>query len=99
MLKKEFIDKLADKLDSTKANAERIAETVFETISQILIKDDEITWPGFGRFTVTHKAARAGRNPATGKVIKIAAKAVPTFKATTQLKEQVAKKVKAKPKG
>ena len=98
MLKKEFIEKLANTLDSTKADAERLAEAVFETISQILVKDDEITWPGFGRFTVTHKAARTGRNPATGKTIKIAAKAVPTFKAATQLKEQVAKKVKAKPK-
>lgn len=98
MLKKEFIEKLADALETTKADAEKKADAVFEAIVQLLLQDDDILWPGFGRFSVTHKAARTGRNPATGKSLKIAAKAVPTFKVATQLKERVKKKVKAKPK-
>jgi DNA-binding protein HU-beta len=98
MIKKTFIEKLAKTLNTSKADAERKANAVFETISKLLAQDDELLWPKFGRFSVTHKAARSGRNPATGKPLKIAAKAVPTFKAATQLKQLVAKKVKAKPK-
>lgn len=98
MLKKEFIENLAKTLETSKADAEKKADAVFETISKLLAQDDELLWPGFGRFSVTHKAARTGRNPAMGKPLKIAAKAVPAFKAATQLKQLVAKKVKAKPK-
>jgi integration host factor subunit beta len=51
--------------------------------------------PGFGRFTLAHKAARTGRNPQTGEAINIAAKAVPVFRPAKQLKEKV---LKLKPK-
>jgi DNA-binding protein HU-beta len=98
MRKKAFIDQLAQTLNTSKSDAEKKVDTVFKAVSEVLAKNDEISWSGFGRFAVTHKAARMGRNPATGKPIKIAARAVPTFKAATALKRMVAKKVKPKPK-
>lgn len=98
MVKKAFVEALAKVFNTSNIDAEQKAEAMFGLISDVLGRNGEVTWPGFGRFTVTHKAARMGRNPATGKPLKIAAKAVPTFKAGIALKELVAKKVKAKPK-
>lgn len=86
MQKKEFIDKLAEKLGSTKADAEKNLNAVFELISEVMSKKEEFMMPGFGKFATRDNPARKGRNPGTGKEIDIAAKTVPTFKPAAQLK-------------
>jgi DNA-binding protein HU-beta len=91
MQKREFIEKLAAALDCSKAEAGKSFNALFEQLGLLLQAGDDLMVPGFGRFTVTHKAARTGRNPQTGAEINIAAKAVPLLRPAKQLKENVAK--------
>jgi nucleoid DNA-binding protein len=98
MQKKEFVEKLASAMDCSKAEAERYFNTLFEQLGLLLQSGDDLMVPKFGRFTVTHKAARTGRNPQTGAEIKIGAKAVPVLRPASRLKENVAKHIKAKKK-
>ncbi len=74
MQKKEFIEKLAEKLESTKADAEKSLNAVFELITKIMSQGDEFAMPGFGKFASKNQAERKGRNPGTGAEITIAAK-------------------------
>jgi DNA-binding protein HU-beta len=98
MQKKAFVEKLASAMGCSKAEAERYFNTLFEQLGLLLQSGDDLMVPGFGRFTVTHKAARTGRHPQTGSEIKIAAKTVPVLRPASQLKENVAKHVKPKKK-
>ncbi len=86
MQKKEFIEKLAEKLGSTKAEAEKNLDTVFELLAEFMSKKEEFLMPGFGKFTTKDNPARKGRHPGTGKEIVIEAKTVAVFKPATQLK-------------
>ncbi|MEI6155368.1 MAG: HU family DNA-binding protein, partial [Deltaproteobacteria bacterium] len=67
-------------------------------IEGALKKGEKVTFVGFGTFSVADRKARKGRNPQTGKEIKIAAKKVPKFSAGAALKAAVSGKVAAKPK-
>lgn len=98
MLKNDFIRHVAQASQGSQSVTEKQVALVFETISQILERGDDLRWAGFGRFALVHKAARQGRNPQTGKSIKIAAKAIPVFKPATALKARIQQKVKTKPK-
>jgi nucleoid DNA-binding protein len=73
MQKSEFIETLSKTLDTSKAHAEKYFNTLFEHIGKLLSEGDELMVPGFGRFTIVHKAARIGRNPQGGAEIKISA--------------------------
>jgi DNA-binding protein HU-beta len=98
MNKQELIEAvLADKNAGyeTKAAAERAVNAVIEGISTGIKKDGHVQLIGFGTFQVRNRAARKGRNPATGEEIKIKATKTVAFKAGNTLKE-VAKKVKTK---
>ena len=86
MQKKEFIEKLAQKLESTKAEAEKNLNAVFELISALMSQKEEFMVPGFGKFATRDNPTRKGRNPSTGKEISIATKTVPTFKPAASLK-------------
>jgi len=94
MTKQEFINQLSVGLNLSKTETDNTVTKIFKTIAEILTKDDEINLPSFGRFAVSHKTARTGRNPSTGKALNIPAKAVPVFKSSTALKELIATKVK-----
>jgi DNA-binding protein HU-beta len=98
MQKKEFIEKLSEKLESTKAEAEKNLNAVFELITEIMKKGEEFLMPGFGKFVTQHKSARKGRNPGTGEEINIPEKTIPVFKAASHLKEEVNVKTKNKDK-
>lgn len=98
MLKTDFIRHVAQASQSSQSATEKQVALVFETISQLLEQGHDLRWTGFGRFTIVHKAARQGRNPQTGKPIKIAAKAIPIFKPATALKARIQQKVNTKPK-
>ena len=89
MNRKELIEALAKKTESTKADAERNIASLIEIITATLKKGDSITLVGFGSFEVRKRAARVGRNPKTGAELKIKASKVPAFKAGATLKAAV----------
>jgi len=73
----------------SKSNAGAAVEAVMETIAKALKKEGRFTIPGFGTFSVRKRAARAGRNPATGEAIKIKASKAVGFRAGTFLKASI----------
>ena len=89
MNRKELIDALAAKTESTKADAERNVGAMIDIISDTLKKGDSLSLVGFGTFEVRKRAARTGRNPKTGEALKIKAAKVPAFKAGATLKAAV----------
>jgi len=91
MNKAELIDAIASGSKLTKADAGRALEATIESIHKALKKGDRIGLVGFGSFAVAKRAARIGRNPQTGKELKIAAKKVVKFKAGAELAGSVNK--------
>ena len=89
MNKKELVDAIAGKTDSSGAAADRAVNALIEIISDTLKKGDSLTLPGFGTFEVRERAARKGRNPQTGEEIEISASKVPAFKPGKALKDAV----------
>jgi DNA-binding protein HU-beta len=77
------------KLVGSKRKAEAAVSCVFDTITKALKKGQAMTLVGFGTFSVGKRKARVGRNPQTGKEIKIPAKKVPKFSAGKALKNAV----------
>lgn len=92
MNKAELVAKLADKLEVTKAKGSEIIDIVTELIQNAVKAGEKVTLMGFGSWEAKQKAARVGRNPQTGKEIKIKAKRVPKFTAGKEFKELVNKK-------
>ncbi len=89
MNKTELVGKVAESADVSKATAARCVDTVFDAISDALVRGDSVTMVGFGTFSVKDRAARSGRNPRTGATIHIAASKLPGFKAGKALKDAV----------
>mgnify|MGYP000265292289 FL=1 len=85
MNKGDLINKIADSAGITKGQAEDALNAVLDGITDALKSDDTVTLIGFGSFSVSHRAARAGRNPQTGETIQIAAKNLAKFKAGKKL--------------
>lgn len=97
MNKSELIEAIAKSSELTKTDAERALNATIETIVKAVAKGDTVTLVGFGTFKSSKRAARTGRNPATGAAIKIAASTVPRFTAGATFKTAVAgKKAKKK---
>jgi len=80
MNKAELIEAIAAEAKLTKADAKKALDAFISTTSKTLKKGDRVALVGFGSFSVAKRAARKGRNPQTGKEIKIAAKKVVKFK-------------------
>ena len=91
MNKAELIEAIANGSKLTKADAGRALDSTIEAVGKALKKGDRISLVGFGSFSVAKRAARIGRNPQTGKEIKIAAKKVVKFKAGSDLSGSVNK--------
>jgi len=89
MNKTELIDAIAERSGVTKVMAGKVLDAVTATIMGTLKKEEDVTLVGFGTFYVGERAARTGRNPRTGKAIKIAAAKTPRFRAGKGLKEAV----------
>ncbi|MGV6801888.1 MAG: HU family DNA-binding protein [bacterium] len=87
MNKNEFIDRVADLADMSKADAGRAVDAVFDTITETLKNGDEVRMIGFGTFSAAKRKARDGRNPRTGETIKIPASIQPKFSAGKGLKD------------
>ncbi|GAB3414192.1 HU family DNA-binding protein [Niabella aquatica] len=89
MNKAELIEKLAKDAAITKTQANAALDSFVEAVTKTLKKGDKVTLVGFGTFSVTKRAARNGRNPQTGAVIKIKAKKVARFKAGKELSSKI----------
>lgn len=85
MNKAELIDAIAAESGLTKADAKKALDGFVSATSKSLKKGDKISLVGFGTFNISKRSARTGRNPQTGKEIKIAAKNVVKFKAGAEL--------------
>lgn len=91
MNKTELIDKMASEAGISKADAGRALDSFIKTVTQSMVKGEDVMLVGFGTFTTSKRSARSGRNPQTGATIQIAASTVPKFKAGKALKEAVNK--------
>ncbi|MCX5803584.1 MAG: HU family DNA-binding protein [Proteobacteria bacterium] len=99
MNKTEIIAKVAGEIKVSKAAAAKAFAVITGSIEQAMRKGEKVTFIGFGTFSVVQRKARKGRNPQTGKEIKIAAKKVPKFSAGAALKAAAnGKAVAVKPK-
>lgn len=92
MNKTELVAAVADKAGLTKKDAEAAVKAFTDIVAAQLKKGDKVQLVGFGTFEVSKRAAREGRNPQTGAVMKIPASKAPKFKAGKALKDLVNKK-------
>ena len=92
MNKSELIEAIAQVAELTKADAERALNATIDAIVKAVAKGDTVTLVGFGTFKSLKRAARTGRNPATGAALKIAASTSPKFTAGATFKTAVAGK-------
>ena len=96
----ELIAKLAETAELDKAQAGRVVDGVLSTIAEALKAGDKVSLQGLGIFEVSDRAARQGRNPATGEAIQIPASKSVKFRPTKSLKDAItpaAAKAGAKP--
>ena len=91
MNKAEIIDMVAGEHELSKVKAKDIVEQVFGVIGATLKKEGRFAFADLGTFTVTERAARKGRNPATGEALKIKASKSVRFKPAPALKTLIAK--------
>ena len=89
MKKSELIAAMAESADISNAAAGKALNGMMDAVSGSLSKGDKVSLIGFGTFSVTKRAAREGRNPQTGKAMKIAAKTVAKFKVGARLADAV----------
>ena len=89
MNKNDLIDAVAAELGVGKAEAGRTVDAILDAVTEALKAGQEVRLSGFGTFAVSKRAARTGRNPATGAMISIAAASVPKFRAAQALKQAV----------
>ncbi len=87
MNKNEFIDRVADLSNMSKADATRAVDAVFDAITAALKKGDDVRLVGFGTFSATKRKAREGRNPRTGETIQIPPSTQPKFAPGKGLKD------------
>ena len=85
----ELVDALAKKADVSKKDAEAVLNAFVETVEKAVKGGKKVQLIGFGTFESRKRAAREGRNPQTGKTIKIAASKVPAFKPGKAFKDLV----------
>ena len=89
MNKKMLIDVVSEKLGATKKDTGAALDAIVEAIIEAVASGEEVSITGFGKFSVSERAAREGRNPRTGETMKIAASKAPKFKAGKALKDSV----------
>ena len=89
MNRSDFITAIAGKADFTKKDTEKFLATFEEVVTQVLVDGDKVQLVGFLTIDVVERAEREGRNPQTGKPMKIAASKAPRFKAGKTLRDAV----------
>ena len=99
MNKAELIDRVAGAVGVEKNKAEGVLDAFFSTITTSVKRGDKVAWPGFGSFSMSHRAARTGRNPRTGQPVAIKASKAMKFTASSTLKTALNSKGGAPTKG
>ena len=89
MNKGDLVTKIAEQADLSKTQAQDALNATLDAIGDALKNEDKVTLIGFGTFSINHRPARDGRNPQTGKTIKIAAKNQVKFKPGKELSDSV----------
>jgi len=89
MTKNELAHEVAQRADIPQSQARQIIDSLLETLSEELAAGGEVSIAGFGKFSVSRRAARVGRNPATGAPIEIQASKVARFSAARDLKQRL----------
>ena len=89
MKKAEMIEALATATGLTKADTEKVFNATFDLFKSELEKDNEVSVSGFGKFKISERAARTGRNPATGETMEIKASKSVAFKVRKELKDKL----------
>lgn len=88
--KADIVNSIVDRVEGlTRRQAAEAMEAVFDTIAEAVRSGEGAKVPGFGSFSLSERAARKGRNPATGETIKIKASKTVRFKVGKELKEAV----------
>ncbi len=91
MNKTELVEKIAEKSDLSKKDAEKALNAFIDAVTEAVAKDDKVQLIGFGTFERRRREERAGRDPRTGNPITIPASNTPAFKAGKAFKEAVNK--------
>ncbi len=89
MTKNELADKVAERTGLDPSQARQALDATIEAVSEELAAGGEVALAGFGKFSVSHRAARQGRNPSTGATISIAASKAAKFSAASALKSRL----------
>jgi DNA-binding protein HU-beta len=89
MTKNELADQVASRTGLAGSQARQALEAAIESISDELAAGGEVALAGFGKFSVSQRAARQGRNPSTGQTIQIAASKAAKFSAASALKKRL----------
>ena len=89
MTKGEFVDQVATESGLGKAEATKAVDAFLDVVTETLKRGGDISFTGFGKFSVADRGARQGVNPQTGEKIQIAATRVPRFSAGSALKNAV----------
>ncbi len=89
MNKTELVAAVAEQADISKKDAEKVLKAFVDVVTEEMKKGEKVQLVGFGTFEVSERAAREGRNPQTGKTMKIEARKAPKFKAGKALKDAV----------
>ena len=89
MTKQEFVDQVATKSGLGKNEATQAVDAFLYVVGEALRRGDDVSFTGFGKFSVSNRGARQGVNPQTGEKIQIAASKVPKFSAGSALKKAV----------
>ncbi|GAB6096658.1 integration host factor subunit alpha [Desulfatiferula olefinivorans] len=92
LTKADIVDTITERLGYSKVKSSETVETVLEIIKRSLEQGDDVLISGFGKLCVKDKAARKGRNPATGEDLMLDKRRVVTFKSSTILRNKVNEK-------
>lgn len=88
--KADIVNQIAEATGLTKTDTSLVVEGMLASLSEAMQQGEHIEIRGFGTFKVVRRAPRTGRNPKTGKVVKIPARPVPVFKPSRELRHSVA---------
>lgn len=89
MVKSQLVKEVSKAAGLTHEGADKAVSAVLEIIQKTLAKGEEVSFKGFGSFSVNERPARSGRNPRTGEVVEIGAKKIVKFKSSSELKKMV----------
>lgn len=89
MNKANIVENVHGQTGGSKAAAERLVDSIFDSITNALKQGDEVSIAGFGIYSVKQRAARQARNPRTGEIVNVPATKVPKFRASKTLKDAV----------